>query len=45
MAGQTVSFPGSVFIFELDLGFLYSKAVIVRIDEICLGLNSFMVYK
>jgi len=41
MAGQTVSFPGSVFIFELDLGFLYSEAVIIRIDEVCLGLEEF----
>ena len=41
MVGLTVSFSGSVFRFELDSGFLYSEAVIVRIDEVCLGLKEF----
>ena len=40
MAGLAV-FLGSVFRFELDLGFLYSEAMIVRIDEICLELGEF----
>ena len=39
MAGLAVFFSGSVFIFDLDSGFLYSETVIVRIDEVCLGLR------
>ena len=41
MAGLTVSFSGSVFRFELDSCFLYSEAVIIRINEICLRLEEF----
>ena len=41
MAGLTVSFSESVSRFDLNLGFLYSEAVIVRIDEICLRLGEF----
>jgi len=41
MSGLAVSFSGSVSKFELDLDFLYSEAVIVRIDEACLGLGEF----
>jgi len=41
MSGLAVSFSGSVFRFDLDSGFLYSEAVIVRIDEIYLGLGEF----
>ena len=40
MAGLVV-FLGSVFRFELDLSFLYSEVMIVRIDEICLELGEF----
>ena len=39
MSGLAVFFSGSVSGFELDSGFLYSKAVIVRIDEGYLGLE------
>ena len=38
MAVLTV-FLGSIFIFKLDLSFLYSETVIVHIDEHCLGLE------
>jgi len=41
MSGLAVSFSESVFRFELNLDFLYSNAVIVRIDEICLKLGEF----
>ena len=41
MAGMTVFFSGSTSRFVLDLDFLYSEVVIVRIDEICLGLGEF----
>ena len=41
MSDLAVSFSGYVFRFELDSGFLYSEAVIVRIDEVCLGLEKF----
>ena len=41
MAGLTVSFSGSVSRFELNLSFLYSETVIVRIDEVCLELGEF----
>ena len=34
MSGLTVSFSGSVLRFELNLGFFYFEAVIVRIDEV-----------
>ena len=39
MSGLTVLFSGSVSGIELDSSFLYSEAVIVRIDEVCLGLR------
>ena len=39
MSGLTVSFSGSVSRFELDSSFLYFEAVIVHIDEVCLGLE------
>jgi len=45
MAGIAVSFSGFVFKFGLDLSFLYSEAVIVRIDRVCLGLGEPTVYK
>ena len=41
MASLTVFFSRSVSRFELDSNFLYFKAVIVRIDEVCLGLGEF----
>jgi len=41
ISGLTVSISGSVFRFELDSGFFYSDAVIVSIDEVCLGLGEF----
>jgi len=41
MAGLTVFFSGFIFRFELNSGILYSEAVIVRIDEVCLGLGEF----
>ena len=42
MSGLTVFF-GFVSRFELDSDFLYSEAVIVRIDEVCLGLGEFYI--
>ena len=39
MLGLAVFFSGSVSRFELDLSFLYSEAVIVRIDKVCLELG------
>jgi len=36
VSGLTVSFFGSVFSFELDSSFLFSEAVIIRIDEVCI---------
>ena len=39
MTGLAVFFSGSIFRFELNSGFLYSEAVIVRIDEVYLGLR------
>ena len=41
MSGLTVSFSKSVSRCELDSGFFYSEAVIVHIDEVCLGLGEF----
>jgi len=41
MSGITVSFSGFVSRFDLDSSFLYSEALIVRIDEICLELGEF----
>jgi len=41
MSGLTVFFSGSVSGFKLDSGSLYSESVIVRIDEVCLGLGEF----
>ena len=41
MSSLTVSFSGSVYIFELDSSFLFSVTVIVRIDEICIGVGDF----
>ena len=41
MSGLTVSFFGSVSSFELDSSFLFSEAVIVRIDEGCIELREF----
>jgi len=41
MSDLAVSFSRSVFRFELDSGFLYSEAVIIRIDEVCLELEEF----
>jgi len=41
MSSLTVSFSGSVSKFELDLGFFYYEAVIVRINEVYLGLGEF----
>ena len=41
MSCLTVFFSGSVFKFELDTDFLYSEAVIVHIDEVCLELREF----
>jgi len=38
MAGLAVFF-GYISRFELDLGFFYCEAVIVFIDEVCLGLE------
>jgi len=39
MSGLAVFFSESVSRFELDLGFFYSEAVIVYINEVCLGLG------
>ena len=36
MAGVVVFFSRSVSRFELDSGFFYSEAVIVRINEVCI---------
>ena len=41
MSGLAVSFFGFVFRFDLDSGFLISEAVIVCIDEVCLGIGEF----
>jgi len=41
MLGLTVFFSGSVSRFELNSSFFYSEAVIVRIDEVCLGVGEF----
>jgi len=43
VSGLTVSFCGKDLfsIFELDSSFLSFEAVIVRIDEICIGLGEF----
>ena len=41
MSGLAVFFFGSVFRFKLDSDFLFSEAVIVRIDEVCLELEKF----
>ena len=43
MVGLAVFFSEFVFRFELDSGFLYSEAMIVRIDGVCLGLGEFYV--
>ena len=39
MAGLTVFFSGFTSKFELDSRFFYSEVVIIRIDEVCLGLG------
>ena len=39
MEGLAVSFSGFVCRIELDSDFFYSEAVIIRIDEVCLGLG------
>jgi len=41
MSGLRVSFSEFVSKFDLDSDFLYSEAVIVRIDEVCLRLEEF----
>ena len=41
MESLVVFFSESIFKFELNSGFLYSEVVIVRIDEVCLGLGEF----
>jgi len=41
MSGLAVFFSGSISIFDLDSSFLYSEAVIVRNDEVCLGVEEF----
>ena len=41
MSGLAVFFSGSVSIVDLDSGFFYSEAVIIRIHEVCLGLREF----
>ena len=41
MSGLTVFFSRSVFRFKLDSDFLYSEAVIDRVDEVCLKLRKF----
>ena len=41
MLDLPVFFSGSISGFELDSAFLYSEAVIVRIDEVYLGLGEF----
>ena len=41
MLSLAVFFSGSIFRFDLDSGFLYSEAVIVRIDKVCLELGVF----
>ena len=41
MSGLTVFFSEFVSGFELDSDFLYSEALIVHIDEVCLGLGWF----
>ena len=41
MADLVIFFSGSIFRFELDSDFLYFEAIIVRIDELCLGLGEF----
>jgi len=41
MSDLTISFSGSIPRFMLDAGFLYFEVVIVRIDEVCLGLGEF----
>ena len=38
VSGLTVFFSVSVYIFDLNSSFIYSEAVIVRIDEVCLGV-------
>ena len=38
ISGLTVFFSGYVSSFELDSSFLSSETMIVRIDEVCLGL-------
>jgi len=41
VSGLTVFFSRSVFSFELDSSFLFSEAVIIHIDEVCIGLGDF----
>jgi len=41
MTGVAVFFSRSVLRFELDSDFLYPEAMIVRIDEVYLGLGEF----
>jgi len=37
--GLIVSFSGSIFSLELDSSFLFSEAVIVHINEVCIRLR------
>ena len=41
MSGMTIFFYGYVSSFELDSSFLFSEAVIVPIDKVCIGLGKF----
>ena len=41
MTGLAVFIYGVVSIFELDSNFLYSEAIIVRIDKVCLRQGEF----
>ena len=41
MAVLAVSCLSSISSFELDSSFLFSEAVTIRIDGICLGLEEF----
>ena len=43
MASLAIFFSGSVSRFEMDSGFLYFEAVIIRIDEVCLELGEFYI--
>jgi len=41
VSALTVIFSGYIFNFELDSSFLSSEALIVHIDEVCIGLGEF----